>query len=197
MGLTIHYEFQVSGDDPVLARKLVEKLRQRALQLPFANVGEIQILNGEECLFQFDRDKLRFMAAMNLHDPNLFIQPTEIIAFDAQPGNGCESAWFGLRLHEGLYSWQSFCKTGAFALDCLRCHLNVIKTLDYAAELDMLRMVRDDGGYWEDRDWRELLRRNGGELPLPREKAVAKQIGAWFGRAKKPINWKQYAYVED
>jgi hypothetical protein len=40
MGLTIHYQLAVTGDE-AHARKLVEQLRQVALDLPFERVGEI------------------------------------------------------------------------------------------------------------------------------------------------------------
>jgi hypothetical protein len=40
MGLTIHYQLATTGDE-AHARKLVEQLRQVALDLPFQRVGEI------------------------------------------------------------------------------------------------------------------------------------------------------------
>ena len=190
MGMTIHYEFK-GEDDPALARKQVAGLRQRALQLPFEHVGEIQVFAGEGFV---GSDKLEFLAT----DGNA-IQPTEVIAFAAQPGEGCETAWFGLRRHEG-YSWRSYCKTcyAVTALDFLRCHIVVIKMLDFAAEMGLLRSVDDEGEYWEHRDWMKLLQNNGrwDELPSPRE-TVAKQLRAWFGPVSRPVNWKQYVAEEE
>jgi hypothetical protein len=40
MGLTIHYQLATAGDE-AHARKLVQQLRQAALDLPFQHVGEI------------------------------------------------------------------------------------------------------------------------------------------------------------
>jgi hypothetical protein len=40
MGLTIHYQLAITGDE-VHSRKLVQQLRQAALDLPFQRVGEI------------------------------------------------------------------------------------------------------------------------------------------------------------
>jgi hypothetical protein len=40
MGLTIHYQLATTGDE-AHARKLVQQLRQAALDLPFQHVGEI------------------------------------------------------------------------------------------------------------------------------------------------------------
>lgn len=40
MGLTIHYQLVITGDE-ANARKLVQRLRQAALDLAFERVGEI------------------------------------------------------------------------------------------------------------------------------------------------------------
>ncbi len=48
MGLTIHYQLATTGDE-VHARKLVQQLRQAALDLPFQHVGEIVELRGDQC----------------------------------------------------------------------------------------------------------------------------------------------------
>ena len=49
MGLTIHYQLKSDTRSPAQARQLVEKLRQRALDLPFAEVGEVVELKGDAC----------------------------------------------------------------------------------------------------------------------------------------------------
>lgn len=41
MGLTIHWKLQSQARSPTLAREQVSQLRQRALDLPFASVGEV------------------------------------------------------------------------------------------------------------------------------------------------------------
>src|ERR1039458_1456839 len=48
MGLTIHYQLATTGDEEH-ARKLVQQLRQAALDLPFGRVGEIVEFRGDEC----------------------------------------------------------------------------------------------------------------------------------------------------
>ena len=48
MGLTIHYQLATTGDE-ANARKLVQQLRQAALDLPLAHVGEIVELRGDQC----------------------------------------------------------------------------------------------------------------------------------------------------
>jgi hypothetical protein len=48
MGLTIHYQLTTTGDQ-AQARKLVQQLRQAALDLPFQHVGEIVEFQGDQC----------------------------------------------------------------------------------------------------------------------------------------------------
>ena len=117
------------------------------------------------------------------------VKPTHVIAVSTSPGDGCEDANFGLCLYPatievpvdswntkrirtgfGGWSWSSFCKTEyASNPDCgglenfLRCHLAVVKLLDHAAELGILKVVSDEGNYWEKRDI----------------KALAEEVGRW------------------
>lgn len=146
MGLTVHYSLKLGDGDFAIARERVEQLRQRALELPFERVGEIQHLVGDECVKT--RDRLRWFGQLDSDDGGIpLVTPEEIIGFSALPGDGCESAEFGLRRRTGAgYDWQSFCKTAHTAgshLDFLRCHLAVIAVLDYAQELGLLRCVDD------------------------------------------------------
>lgn len=120
------------------------------------------------------------------------VTPKRVIAFSTLPGDGCDQANFGLavypatvevedrsrrtpgmkRIRTGLpkWSWASFCKTQyASNPDCggvenfLRCHLCVVKLLDRAAVLGILKEVKDEGHYWEKRD----------------VKALANEVGDW------------------
>ena len=68
------------------------------------------------------------------------------------------------------WSWSSFCKTQyASNPDCgglenfLRCHLAVVKLLDHAATLGVLKEVSDESDYFQKRD-------------VP---ALAEQVGDW------------------
>ena len=49
MGLTIHYELATTTGDEANARKLVQQLRQAALDPPFQHVGETVEFRGEQC----------------------------------------------------------------------------------------------------------------------------------------------------
>ncbi len=112
MGLTIHYQLKTRGQE-AHARKLVQQLRQAALDLSFAEVGEIIEFRGEECDFNkcVDNDPYRWLLIQAQEDLALPVEPREkrrgigrsrsisplhIIAFSTYPGDGCEQANFGL-----------------------------------------------------------------------------------------------------
>lgn len=189
MGLTIHYSFGLGDGDFALARERVEQLRQRALQLPFERVDDIQHLVGDECTETGDR--LRWFGQLNSDDADFpLVTPVEIIGFSVLPGEGCESAEFGLRRRAGSgYGWQSFCKTAYSAggyLEFLRCHLSVIAMLDYAQELGILHWVDDESGYWERRDWVDMLVGYRDFKMSPSDvQAVSNQLFEWFGPLKE------------
>jgi hypothetical protein len=162
----------------------MEQLRSRALDLSFKKVGEILELAGPECDFtgRDGDDPLRWLLTQArqiavVGERYDLIQPEQLVAFSAWPGEGCEQAKFGLglypktverdgkRLATGLtdWSWKSFCKT-QYASDpalggvenFLRCHLSVIHLLDHARALGILEEVKDESSYWKERDVRSL-----------------------------------------
>lgn len=73
------------------------------------------------------------------------------------PGPGCEPMNIGLRKHKNsnLWAWYSFCKT-QYAEEFVKNHLLVIRILDECKQLDILKRVKDEDGYWETRDIRVL-----------------------------------------
>jgi hypothetical protein len=108
MGLTIHYRIRAKSRSATRARELISQLRNRALGLPLAEVGELAEFSGEECDFNpFERgDPHRWLlvqAGEYLSRPrpgggeySYRVRPTHVIAFSTCPGKGCESANFGL-----------------------------------------------------------------------------------------------------
>jgi hypothetical protein len=199
MGLTIHYQLATTGDE-AHARKLVQQLRQAALDLPFAHVGEIVEFQGDQCDWKQrpDDDPYRWLliqAGTHIALPvtpaekrqgvtrHLDVRPLHIIAFETEPGDGCEASNFGLcrfpsevshpefgRLPTKLkgWSWRSFCKTH-YASDprCgglpnfLRCHLGVVALLDEAQRLGILGDVSDEGEFWGTRSLERLTNEIG------------------------------------
>ena len=141
MGLTIHYKLHSDTRDAKQARRLIEDLRKRAIDLPFAKVGEIVELKGGSCNHDYyvggnTNAALRWLAIqagqLVEREGNYYrVKPKHIIAFTADPGEECEPANFGLCLYPatifvpdpktGLncrlrtelkgWCWSSFCKT--------------------------------------------------------------------------------------
>jgi hypothetical protein len=138
VGLTIHYQLQLNTRSPQQARRLVEQLRARAMDLPFQQVGEVVELAGDACNFRgYERDHpLRWLVIqagqrVNREDVYYEVTPKHLIAFSTFPGEGCEQANFGLCAYPGKlrvedprtgqarslmtglkgWSWGSFCKT--------------------------------------------------------------------------------------
>jgi hypothetical protein len=63
--------------------------------------------------------------------------------------------------------------------------LSVIAMLDHAQEIGLLRWVDDEGGYWERRDWLELLLQVRKRASIPGDlQTVEKHIVDWFGPVK-------------
>lgn len=137
-------------------------------------------------------------------DVHYRVKPQRVVAFSAWPGEGSEEANFGLAIYPktiqvedrsrwphrtkrvrtnlGNWSWSSFTKTQyASNPECggvenfLRCHLAVVKLLDAAAELGILKEVRDEGEYWEKRDIKALAAEVGDWNTM---------IAGWSGRLK-------------
>jgi len=203
MGLTIHYQLQSASRTPAKARQLVEQLRQKALDLPFKEVGEIVEVNDDSVeLEKLDRDDpnrwLLIQAGQYLvRDGRHYrITPTQVIAFSTLPGDGSEEANFGLavypktieidgkrvRTNLGNWSWSSFCKTQYASNpdvggveNFIRSHLAVVKLLDAAAEIGVLKEVSDEGDYFEKRDIKALVAEVGDWNTM---------IAGWAGRLK-------------
>lgn len=122
--------------------------------------------------------------------------PIEIIAFRTWPGKGCEPANLGLcrfpsrieidnksiETELGIsWRWSSFCKT-QYAMQgglehFLKCHLTIIKMLDFAKELGILKRVSDEGGYWEKRSIQDLVKGIG-----EWDSYIAAQVGTFLSK---------------
>lgn len=136
MGLTIHYEFGAPAARGIRdARRLVERLRQAALDLPFAEVGPVVAFAGSACNHETAPEEDRWLLIQAQRSVEVerhgeivhwrSVTPKQIVAFSAWPGEGAEDANFGLCLFParieddgrriptgfGGWSWHSFCKT--------------------------------------------------------------------------------------
>ncbi len=198
MGLTIHWNLQADVRTVTKARELVGRLRQRALDLRFSSVGEMVDLSGRDADYkalpvESPSRWLLIQAGQYIEsgDCHYAVEPQHVIAFQTQPGDGCEPANFGLcrypafidvddqrvgflprkrRVRTNLagWCWSSFCKTQYASnpacggvQNFLRCHLSVIALLDFAKSLGTVEGVSDEGNYWEARDVEALAREVG------------------------------------
>ena len=108
MGLTIHYSLHSTTRSPKKAREFVAWLRGRALDLPFESVSDIVELSGPDCdyesLDQRDPNRWLLIQAGQYVRPSTreddsasyHVAPSHVLAFETQPGPGCEPANFGL-----------------------------------------------------------------------------------------------------
>lgn len=191
MGLTIHYDLKTDLKNAKDVRQLVEAIRQHALDLPFAEVGEVKEFKGAEATFEDCDDPDRFLKlasalvvpdGLKLHG----IPASHIIAFLTMPGEGSDPAIFGFckypsqatlpsgkKMATEKEGWcrSAFCKT-QYASDpkCggvenfLRCHLAIVKLLDFITATSLATVeVVDEGSYWTNRN----------------VEALAKEIGKW------------------
>ena len=175
MGLTIHYSLKSSAASPEQARQVVEQLRQAAFDIAMSEVGDVLEIEGADCNFQnAEHGSLRWLLvqARRMHcigETYHLIVPNHIFAFTTSPGEDCEAANFGLACYPAVaelsgWSWASFCKTqyasnpnvGGIA-NFVRCHLTVVRMLDYAKAMGILDAVKDESGFWETRDIKALV----------------------------------------
>lgn len=213
MGLTIHYDLKFKGSDAA-ALKRIQALHQAAQDLPFKSVGQIVELSGDACNHEKRErsDPLTWLMTQAVksvviesrtgkpgYTSYADVKPTRLIAFDTDPGEGCESANFGLcqypktvetsagpvAIRLSGWRWHSFCKTQyAGNPDCggtanfLKCHLAVIALLDKAKTLKILERVSDEGEFWNTRDIKCLI----GE-----EDSMNKMIAAFGGVLKDAL----------
>ena len=189
VGLTVSYDLKTDLKKPKDVRRLVGAMRQHALDLPFKEVDEIKEFNRRATGWADKNDPDRTLkilsAAMMIDGVKLCpVLAKHMIVFQTWPGEGCEPAIFGFCLypaHAKLPSgkkqatgkvgwcWYSFCKT-QYASDprCggvenfIRCHLCVIKMLDFIKQTGLVTVNAVDGsGYWEKRNLETLVKEIG------------------------------------
>ena len=185
MGLTIHYDLKTKLTKPKDVRQLVEAIRQHALDLPFKEVGNVMQFEGADTGWdrKDDPDRwLKIQAAGHLSDDrsHYTIPATDIIAVETSPGEGCEPANFGFCKYPAFFKtdkgrkatklngwrWHSFCKTQYASrsgiANFLRCHLCVIKMLDFIKQTGMVEVeVSDESDYFTHRDMKKLAEEVG------------------------------------
>ena len=98
MGLTIHFKLETNTSSPDDARKLVEQLRQKALDLPFKEVGEISTSAATKPTSRSKQGQrhrwllIRAEGSVPKGGTYRRVKPIRIIAFSTWPGDGSEPA---------------------------------------------------------------------------------------------------------
>lgn len=169
MGLTIHYTIETAEQSEPTIRKLIGDLHQKAMTLELSSVSDLIELTGAECdleLCDSSNRPLVFQGSVEFVDEDEFSiePPAKIIAFVTKPGQGSEAARFGLcQRKSGKWNFSSFCKTQyASNPKCggidnfIKAHKSIVTLLDYASEIGLTVTVKDESGYWKDRDTERL-----------------------------------------
>jgi len=175
MGLTIHYKLRLpAAADAAAAKKLVHAARRRAGALvKRRQLREIQAVRA------VDPDDPRCSGfVLEKRGDETFghtVHPEAGWMYRVFPGEGCESAEFGLCLYPatirsggrrfrtgcGGWGYAGFCKTQYASLhgaaNFLRCHKAVIDLLVIWKRLGVTVTIQDEGGYWPDRNEQKLL----------------------------------------
>ena len=186
MGLTIHYGLTTDLSKPKDVCQLVEAVRQFALDLPFESVSDIIEFTGDDAEPEDESARwLRIQSESHVEVGTFHyrVPAKHCVAFSTWPGQGCEAANFGFCKYPAFinvegkrvstkrkgWSWSSFCKT-QYASDpqlggvqhFLRCHLGVIKILDFVKATGLADVeVSDEGGYFDQRDVKALVQEVG------------------------------------
>ena len=166
MGLAINYELSVGENlRTAVVRELTQRAAHYAQTIGCAAVGEVRRADGD------DREAPLFVHVGRPEDCCFgSVAPRRGWLVEVWPGEGCESATFGLCQYprripfragsvptgfEGGWLLKSSCKTQYAGehgwTHFLKCHKQIISLLDFWRDLGVQVKVHDDGGYWETR----------------------------------------------
>lgn len=171
MGLTIYYRLSVEKNLTVaVVRDLAERVRLYAQKIGCAEVsGALRAAHNADLapLFVF----------VGKPEDACFgqVAPTHGWLVDVWPGEGCESATFGLCQYprwtlsrtgmvptgyEVGWLLKSSCKTQYASehgwVHFFLCHKRIVSVLDFWRQLGVTVEVSDEGGYWETRCEKKL-----------------------------------------
>jgi len=171
MGLTIHYKLSVEKKLTVaVVRELAERTARFAQKNGCAEVSDILRADG-------NMEYAPLFVSVGRPEAGCFghVPPTRGWLVEVWPGEGCESATFGLCQYPrripyragsvatgfaGGWRLQGFCKTqyaGEHGWEhFLKRHRQIISLLDFWRDLGVTVEVTDEGGYWETRSEEKL-----------------------------------------
>lgn len=177
MGLTISYTLRLESASGELVLEKMRSLHRLAADLPLKEPGELVNLEGDACHLQEADGSLTILkfGVMTLedhkevHNQRYDNVPScaHPIGFEVFAGDGCSSSSFGLASHAATldhWEWVDHCKT-QYASNpdygglehVLRCHLTVLKILEFCQQLGILERVCNPSGYWEHHNLQALV----------------------------------------
>jgi len=175
MGLTIHYKLSVAGKlSSAVVRELVQRTALYARKIGCAEVSDVMPPGADPIYSSL------FVRAGKEEDCCFGHVPAKRgWLVEVWPGEGCESATFGLcqyprrapfqlrgqrsfvpTEYKGGWLFKGSCKT-QYASEhgwphFLRCHKTVVSILNFWRQLGVTVQAQDEGGYWETSSERKL-----------------------------------------
>lgn len=179
MGLAINYNVDFEGSKNELIRSM-EAFRNFCLDLPFAKIGKVisTEVTQEHIDAFIEMQSRRADGGSGKYEPNVpeqpfeeveaiidyiikqpcplnKIEPASIVFFKLWAGEGCEQTTFPFKQKDIKWACSSFTKT-QYAIEFVKCHLLVIRALEYLKDNGFTIDVFDEGKYWETKDLKVL-----------------------------------------
>ena len=165
MSTTLNFSFANRNGSVTDIHQIIERLHDKALQLPFKTVGEIVDLSGDEVTATHGPDDpIKTLLRKAQRDGKRLVR---VIGFVAKLGDGEGAAAIALAMYsEGQteWSWKSICQTWVSGTktcggipNFLRCHLAVVALLDCASGLGIEVEVSGAADFGRKRDVTSLL----------------------------------------
>jgi hypothetical protein len=178
VGLHLNYDLRLDHTtSPEAAANALRALHARAQTLPFAHVSPFmsEATATTDDLQQQWHSLRRWASIVTMPGEDEVITHTFDVdttaGFLVYPGEGSESAWFGLlrrqdpRGCDADWYWTGFCKTQYASIvsdaHLITCHTSLVTLLDAAIEIGFEVTVFDETCYWETRDEARLLHEVG------------------------------------
>lgn len=169
MGLHLNFELRLPGDTPEEdVDRMLAALQARAMEIPFRELTSVDAIAPAHDVE--GRRWVRMWAdiiARPFEDDRLIGDPATARAFLVNPGIGCETATFGFLARASAdgkrreWFWYCGCKTQYAATvsddHLVFCHTSLVALLDYAIELGIDVVVRDETHFWETRSPERLV----------------------------------------
>jgi len=178
MGLHLNFELHLPGS--VSRPEIVDtlgQLRAHAMRTPVREVTELITIDkpyshDERALYElepFFRSWTSILAHPTADHPeaDMIGDECSAVGFVVAPGRRCEPAPIGFlkrRDQAGTleeWYWHTCCKTQYASVvseeHLVTCHTALVSILDYAIEIGVGVVVRDETGYWESRDASVLI----------------------------------------